>query len=264
VKAVLFLDGGTSKVPPSELRAVVRGAGIEVASGRGDFGIVVGGDGRFSRYGRTEDIPLLFVGVRTKGATGSRAHLAQVDYWELPEALTKIRAGRYSVVKHKRLEVLKNERPVGEVFTDTYLQRGGESTCIRYRVEVSGRGAKISEAAVGDGVVVTTKSGSTGYYSYVDRIKGEQMDPSAFATLGEDEIGICHISPTYTEREGTGAHPLRYRVPWGSKIDLSLFRKADARLYGVSTVHEGLRVELGDKISVVPGKKTTNVVSLDG
>jgi hypothetical protein len=261
MRAKMLLDGGSSKVSPSELKAVIRGAGIEVSEGRADFGVVVGGDGKFSRYGRTENIPLLFVGVRSKGAKGSKAFLAETVFDELPEALELVHAGKYEIAEHRRLAVLKNGRSLGEVFTDVYLERGSESTCLRYNVRVSG-GVQIEEAAVGDGVVVTTMAGSTGYYSYLDRIKGDWMDPTAFARIRKDEVGISHVTPTYTERHGSERHPLRYTVPWGSRIELSLFRRADARLYGLTDSRAGVKVSLEDKVAVVPGRMATKVISL--
>lgn len=263
MKARMLLDGGSPKVPPSKLREIIRSARLEVTEGKADFGVVVGGDGRFSWYGRSEDIPLLFVGMRAEGATGSKAHLARVSFDELQEALRRIRRGEYSVEEQKRLAVLKNSRPLGEVFTDVYLQRGSESTCIRYNVQVSGKAPAIDEAAIGDGVVVSTAAGASGYYSYPDRIKGEWMDPDAFARIGEGRVGVCHLSPTFTERTGSREHPLRYTVPWGSRIDISLFRKADARLYGVSNSRGGVPVALEDVVTVGPGKKTTKIVSLN-
>ncbi len=262
MKAKMLLDGGTPKVSPAELRKLIENAGIQVGDSGTDFGVVVGGDGKFSRYGRTEDIPLLFVGVRSKGVTGSKAYLAQTTLKELPKALVRIRDGDYKVDGYRRLKVLKNGRSLGEVFTDVYLQRGAESTCIRYKVSVTGAGVDINEAAIGDGVVVTTRAGSTGYYSYPDRIMGEWMDPSGFSTVDRNSIGICHVTPTYTERVGSDRHPLRYVVPWGSRIELSLFRTADARIYGTTDSRSGVRMFLDDKVTVVPGKNATKVILL--
>ena len=262
MKVKLLLDGGAPKVPPARLREIVLDAGMRVTNGGADFGIVVGGDGRFSRYGRSEDIPLLFVGVRSKGVTGSKAHLAQTTLDDLPSALRRIREGRYEVLEHRRLGILLNGRRIGDAFTDVYLQRGSESTCIRYNINVLGPGVSIQEAAIGDGVVVATQAGATGYYSYPDRIRGEWMDPAAFASIGKDEVGICHVSPTFTERKGSTQHPLRYQVPWGSKIELSLFRKADARLYGATDGHGGVRVRLGDTVTVVSGRSAALTISL--
>lgn len=262
MKVKLLLDGGTPKVPPNELGKLVRDSGLQLDGNKPDFGIVVGGDGVFSRYGRTEDIPLLLVGVRKRGAAGSKAHLAQTTYDALPDALAKIKGGRYSVVEHRRLGVLKNGRSLGEVFTDVYLQRGSDGGCIRYRLQVSGHGVAIEEAAIADGVIVTTPAGASGYYSYPDRIKGDDMDPDAFASLEKDQVGICHVNPTFTERRGMAEHPLRYAVPWGSKVTLSLFRKADARLYGTTDRRSGVRIRQGDKVTVVPGKKPTRLITL--
>lgn len=261
MKARLLVDGGTPKVPPSELVRIVSRAGIEAADYEADFGIVVGGDGRFSYYGRTEDIPLLFVGVRSRGAAGSKAFLAQTTFNELPKALRRIAGGDYGVDVHPRLAVHVNGKPVGEVFTDVYLQRGGDSNCIRYRVRVRGGRLDFEEAAIGDGVVVATRAGATGYYSYPDRVRGAWMEPTAFSTIRKGEIGVCHITPTFTERPGKKKHPLRYTVPWGTTIEVSLFREADARLYGVSDEREGISVGLHDRITVVPGEGTTKVIS---
>jgi hypothetical protein len=260
LKVKLLLDGGAPKVPPEELKKVIAEAGMDVGEKDADFGLVVGGDGRFSLYGRTEDIPLLFVGVRAKGASGSKAHLAHTTFDRLSHALKKIRAGEFAIEKHKRLGVFKNGIDLGEVFTDVYLQRGSEGGCIRYKVRITGLGVGIDEAAIADGVVISTSAGATGYYSYPDRIRGSWMDPSAFARIGKGKVGVCHINPTFTEREGTDKHPLRYVVQWGSRIELSLFRDADARLYGTTEGSSGVKVSLGDVIAVVPGKKTTNVM----
>ena len=262
MKAKMLLGGGAPKVPPVELRKAIQKAGIEVSEGKADFGIVVGGDGRFSRYGRTESVPLLFVGMRSKDITGSRAYLAQTTFDELPSALERVRAGDYSVDDHPRLAVLKNGRALGEVFTDVYLQRGSESTCIRYNLRVTGEQVRFNEAAIGDGVVVSTRAGATGYYSYPDRIRGERMDPTAFADIKKDEVGVCHVCPTYTQRSGLRSHPLRYTLPWECSLKLSLFRKADARLYGTTDSRAGIKVALKDEIAIRPGKQATKVITL--
>jgi len=258
----MLLDSGTPKVPPEELGRLLEEAGMEVTRGRADLGLVVGGDGRFSRYGRTEDIPLLFVGMRSKGVAGSKAQLARIEFDHLTRALKRIGGRDYSIDEYGRLAVLLNGRSIGEVFTDAYLQRGSDSTCIRYRVKVSGHGETIEEAAIGDGVVISTSAGSTGYYSYPDRIRGDYVDPGGFASIEKNEVGICHIAPTYTERTGADLHPLRYTVPWGSRISLSLFREADARIYGTTDDRAGVRISMGDEVVVRPGKKKTRIISL--
>jgi len=258
----MLLDGGRPKVDSDELKGVIEKAGMTVGGKQADIGVVVGGDGIFSMYGRSEEIPLLFVGVKSRGAIGSKAYMAAAYLNELPDALLSIAEGRSTVEEHGRLEVLKNGKHLGEVFTDVYLQRGAESDCIRYRIKVISNGTVIEEAAIGDGVVVTTSAGSTGYYSYPDKADGKEMRVDAYSTVRRDEIGICHITPTYTERSGTGGHPFRYAVPWNSRVELWISRPADARLYGATAGRKGVKIRMGDKIVIVPSKSTTKVIVL--
>jgi len=262
VKVKMLLDDGRPKVDPEELKEVIEKAGMTVGDRKADIGVVVGGDGIFSMFGRNEEMPLLFVGVRSRGATGSKAYMAAAYFDELPAALEAVAAGRFTVEEHGRLEVLKNGKHLGEVFTDVYLQRGAESNCIRYRLKVTSKDTAIEEAAIGDGVVVTTSAGSTGYYSYPDKVDGTEMRVDAYSTVERDEIGICHITPTYTERSGTGGHPFRYTVPWDSKIELWISRNADARLYGATAGQKGVKIGIHDRIKVIPSRNATKVIVL--
>jgi NAD+ kinase len=261
LKARILLDRDKPKVAEDALRKVVQEAGLKVDGRKSDIGVVVGGDGVFSRFGRTESIPLLFVGVRSRAATGSKAYLAAAYFDELPEVLAEVDAGRFTVKEYKRLKVEKNSVGLGEVFTDVYLQRGADSNCIRYKVKVNGE-AQIEDSAIGDGVVISTSAGSTGYYSYPDKIKGERLEAGGHSSIGDDQVGICHVVPTYTERSGSSSHPLRYTVPWGSRIEVSMTRRADARLYGVGEGRGGMKVKVGDKIVISPSAGTTKVVVL--
>lgn len=262
MRAKIILDGWRPKVGYAEVTRVVRKAGVIVTNRRPDIGVVVGGDGVFSRVGSLESIPLLFVGNRSASATGSKAYLAAVQFDELGAALRQVEAGRYRIEESRRLEVLKNGRRAGVVFTDVYMQRGADSNCIRYRTRVTGKGVDIEEAVIGDGVVVTTAAGSTGYFSYPDRIRGGELDPTGHAEIKTDEVGICHILPTYIERAGGGERPIRYTVPWGSRVELSITRPADARLYGLAGSRLGTKVSLGDVVAVLPSPETTKVISL--
>jgi hypothetical protein len=262
LKAKLLLDEGRPKVEEHDLKEVVEKAGMKVDGHKADIGIVVGGDGIFSYYGRIETVPLLFVGVRSKTATGSKAYLAETYFDELHEALSSVVKGSYQIQEYRRLDVLVSGRHCGEVFTDVYLQRGAESNCLRYRVKVDGRGTTIDESAIGDGIVVTTSAGASGYYSYPDKIQGGMIRSMEHTSIGLDEIGLCHIVPTFATRRDTSESPLRYNVPWGSAIELAITRPADARLYGVGSDREGIKVKMRDKITIRSSDSTTKVVSL--
>ncbi len=262
MRATVLLDRERPKVSVEEVRDVLRRAGLKFSTETPDIGLVIGGDGVFSYYGRMQNIPLLFVGVRSAQATGSKAFLAETYFDELENALIGIRDGRYAVVRHKRLEVRKNGRKLGEVFTDVYLQRGIESNGLRYRVEVSG-GQSFGESAIGDGVAICTRAGSTGYYSYPDKIKtGDWLESSRYTIIGDDEVGVCHIVPTFTSRDGSSLQPLRYTVPWESRVTVRLVREADARLYGVTEDRRGVGVGAKDLVTVMPSAGTTRLIKL--
>lgn len=261
--AIILLDRERPKVPYKEVKRLLESSGLRVVTNKPDFGIVVGGDGLFSFYGRSENMPLLFVGVRSSSLTESKAHLAATYMEELPSSVNMILEGRYTILSFPRLDVKLNGRKVGSVFTDAYIQRGAESNCIRYMVEIENSRLLIKEYAIGDGFVVCTRAGSTGYFSYLDKIKsGDNLEPDKFTLIGEDEIGLCHIVPTYTEREEQKVHPLRYTVPINTRIKIRLMREADARLYGVVKTRSGIKIGLKDRIEIEKSNKVTKVIKL--
>jgi len=264
LKATVLVDSERPKVSESEVVSILKKSGIDHSAVNPAFGVVVGGDGLFSYQGRQLGIPLLFVGTKSRRPTDSKARLAEVYLTGLEAALREVKAGRYTVIKHKRLEVSISEDEFrGEIFTDVSLEKGADSNCIRYTVNVQGKGVDFTDAAVSNGIVITTGAGSTGYYSYLDKLdEGDRLEPEKFTVIGQDEVGVCHIAPTYTSRENTSLHPLRYTVPWGSKFKISLMRDADARLFGVTRSRRGLRITTKDTVEIGPSKNTTNVIQL--
>jgi len=264
LKATVLVDSERPKVSEGEVVSVLKKLGMEYSATSPSFGVVVGGDGLFSHQGRQLSIPLLFVGTKSRRPTDSKARLAEVYLTGLEAALRDVKAGRYTVVKHRRLEVsISGGAFKGEIFTDVSLEKGADSNCIRYALEVRGKGAEFTDSAVSNGIVITTAAGSTGYYSYLDKLdRGDRLEPEKYTVIGEDKVGVCHIAPVYTSRDGTSRHPLRYAVPWGSKFRMSLMRDADAHLFGVTRSRKGLRITTEDTVEVGPSKNSTNVIRL--
>ncbi len=263
LRVSVLTDPDRPKVRPQEIVRTVKEAGLEFAPKDADIAIVIGGDGVFSYFGRLTSIPLLFVGVRSRKATGSKAYLAAVNLDELGSALEKIKRGRYEVKKFKRLEVLLNKRKLADVFTDITLERGADSNCLRYKLVARGKDFGFTDFAIANGVIVCTSAGSTGYFSYLDKLRqGDRFEPNVSSTMKPDQIGICYIIPTYTERDNSSIHPLRYRIPWESEVKIQLTRDADARLYGITRSQRGIRVGTEDVVHVRPSSNTTQVVKL--
>jgi hypothetical protein len=266
LRASILIDPERPKVKRTEVLRMIRDAGIEVTQREPDIGVVVGGDGIFSDYGRLFSIPLLFVGVRSAETTASKGYLAAVHFDRLSEALEAIKRKRYSVVEYRRLQVAINGVARGEVFTDVYLEKGADSNCLRYYLDVKGEdgGVSFTDSAIANGVIICTSAGSTGYYSYVDKLRrGDRLEPGRYTLIDRNEVGVCHIAPVLTARdEDTGYAPLRYTVPWGSSFRIRLTRDADARLFGIVRSRKGIRVRAGDHIDVSPSAKTTRVIKL--
>jgi len=264
MKAAVLVDSERPKVSESEVISILKKSGIEHSAVDPAFGVVVGGDGLFSYQGRQLGIPLLFVGTKSRRPTDSKARLAEVYLTGLEAALREVKAGRYAVIKHRRLEVsISGGEFRGEIFTDVSLEKGADSNCIRYTVNVRGKGVDFTDSAVSNGIVITTAAGSTGYYSYLDKLdQGDRLEPEKFTVIGQNEVGVCHIAPTYTSRESVSLHPLRYTVPWGSSFKISLMRDADAHLFGVTRSRRGLRITTRDTVEVGPSMNTTNVIRL--
>ncbi len=265
MRASVLVDPEKPKVRMEDIASMLEELGIEAVTTRPDFAVVVGGDGVFSYYGRIKSIPLLFVGVRSKTATGSKAYLAESYLDGLEHALREIRDGRYGVTEYKRLEVLLDGTKLGEVFTDVSLEKGAESNALRYKITAKGKEFSFTDFFISNGVAVCTRAGSTGYFSYLDKIRlGDWLEPQRSTVISDEEIGICHIVPTYSTREGTPAHPLRYTLPWESQVRVQLMREGDARLFGLSKSRGGIRVSTEDVVTIRPSVNTTRIIRLAG
>jgi hypothetical protein len=261
LKATVLIDPERPKAKKEDVLRMLTKAGIGISDRRPDFGVVVGGDGIFSHYGRLSSFPLLFVSVRSRETIASKGYLAEVNLDGLPAALDVIRRGDYDEVHYKKMSVSINGSEKGDVFTDVYLEKGADSNCLRYYLEARGGGASFKESAIANGVIICTSAGATGYYSYVDKLQdGGSFEAERFTRIPLDEVGVCHIAPVYTKREGTNETPLRYTVPWGTKLRLTLTRDADGHLFGLT--RKGIRVRIGDYIDLGPSRGKTTVLKL--
>src|SRR5438477_7422141 len=145
LKATVLIDSERPKVSESEVVSILKKLGIQHSVASPSFGVVVGGDGLFSHQGRQLGIPLLFVGTKSRRPTDSKARLAEVYLTALEAALREVKRGRFTVVKHRRLRVsISRGTFEGEIFTDVSLEKGADSNCIRYALEVRGKGAEFT------------------------------------------------------------------------------------------------------------------------
>lgn len=125
-----------------------------------DFTIVFGGDGTLLKTARMTDaksLPVLSVN------TGTLGYLTEIKPHQLASALKKINAGQYVIDERTMLDVriYRKRRLIQRV------QALNEAVVRNLHVRLTGLTVKINEKVFdrikGDGVIVATPTGSTGY-----------------------------------------------------------------------------------------------------
>lgn len=266
INKILLLAESELQSTERSISKEIENAGIRIVKRNAEAAIVVGGDGTFGFYGSRNNLPLLFVGMGSHSELGSKGVLAELHLDKIAEAAKALKEGRYLIEEYNRLGVKVGGVKKGETFTDIYVQRGVESNALRYELDIQAGEKRISEFAISDGIIVTTSIGASGYFSYPDKIvSGKMFDEKRFTVINRDEIGICHILPTYLRRESKtkrGLQPFRYTVPMYSKILIKLRREAHARLYGIGHSRKGINAPANMEIEISAERSHTKRIKL--
>lgn len=261
MKFGIYVHPKRPKIPVEQIVKKLQHAGVTYSPNDPDVAVVVGGDGTFGYYGRTLELPLLFVGVHERGILGSKAKLAEVMFDKLEGALCDIKEGKYELTERRMIRVSFKGQSV-DVLTDVYLERGLFSGCMRYTVSVAENERTFTEYAIGNGVIFSTAFGSRGYFSYPDRL----TESTKGTEVHEDRIGVCHILPILLIRETnnrcrTRQNP-RYDVLFQSKIQITLSRDTNTRLYGTTMHSGGVAVKYGDPVAISGSKRKASILKL--
>ena len=272
MKYRIYVHRSRPKVTPKEITKIFKDIGISPSSRDPDIAIIVGGDGTFGYFDRKLEIPMIFVGVMDPNPIGSRASLAEIFLDQLRHGITKIEEGKYNIEKRGLISVDCSGRSE-DVFTDVYLERGNFGGCLRYSVSVNTRKNKHNEFgftdyAIGNGVIICTATGSSGYYSYPQRIMSRAI-PSHKSQFTNNKLGICHITPYSLSRVKKGNKFSKYRklevqytIPLQSVIELNLLRPGKALLYGLSQDSTGIKICKDDTISIQSSSRIARVIKL--
>jgi NAD+ kinase len=202
---------------------------------------------------------------------GSKARLAEINIQDLKESIAKLQKSKFYVEERKLLRVTFNKIR-SMAFTDIYLERGDFGGCLRYSLTVKNMDKNeknFSDYCIGNGVVISTSIGATGYFSYPQRLllKGAKKD----FTFANDRIGICHINPYFFERRfWRSNHPrdddtpprIQYTVPFGSVIKINLERPNKAFLYGISETSKGRVISSKMTVYVSASNRAAKIIRL--
>ena len=276
MKFKIFVHPLRRKVQIEKIQKILKSLDLQISDTDPDIELVIGGDGTFSYYGKKLSIPMLFIGVPTDEILGSKGRLAEISLQNLTRTLRSIVKGNYVVTEKRMLDVRYGTLPVISVLTDVYLERGLFSGCIRYSISVTNkRTSKIdrvyskpifTDFIIGNGVIISTSFGSSGYYSYLDRIREPKKKPMEL--FDDNKLGICHILPNFAVRrlkdkvKYKEIIPIRYTVPASSTIEMTVIREANIRLYGTTIHPKGIKITNNKPITVTSSKKTAKIIHL--
>ncbi|MBO4399974.1 MAG: NAD(+)/NADH kinase [Lachnospiraceae bacterium] len=123
-----------------------------------DCAVILGGDGTFLRAAKV----LLPYGIPVMGINlGHLGFLTAAEYQDAEKAVEKLVSGEYVIENRSLLTTSFEGSPCGTLaLNDVVIARSGFSRLIRLRLSVNGQEV---ENYQGDGVILATPSGSTGY-----------------------------------------------------------------------------------------------------
>ncbi len=213
-----------------------------------DLVIVLGGDGSLLSVAR-EAAPL---GVPVLGvAMGGFGFLAETQFDVLCEGLDALLKNDFVVERRalRRVRLLRDEESVFEslALNDAVMQRDIEAPLATVAVFVNDEHVASYE---GDGLIVATATGSTGYSLSVG---GPIVDPALPATV------IVPISPhTLVQRPIVVAEDAEVRVTAGARD----VQRANLRLSVDGQIRQ--KVAVGDTVLVAQSEHSVKLVRLDG
>lgn len=180
-----------------------------------DVYITVGGDGTILLTLEHTERPVLAVNA------GGVGFLTEVEPKYAPAAIERIIEGDYEVEERDRLAAYLGKDRLQDAINEVTIQTAKIAKLIKFRVAVDG---EVVDTIRGDGVIVSTTTGSTGYAMSVG---GPIIHPRVAATL------IAPIAPFRL-----AARPLV--IPYDSQVDVTLLeRKSGKDDIGAKVVIDG-------------------------
>jgi len=211
-----------------------------------DLLISMGGDGTFlatARVGAPSGKPILGINL------GGFGFLASIPGAKMIEGLAAVMAGRFEVSDRMMLEstVFREGEEVGSflALNDIVVGKGAFSRLFRLKTSISGE--PVSDFP-GDGMIVSTATGSTGYSLAAG---GPVVDP---------EVPAIMLTPIC-------AHALSARtlvVPADREITIDLPHPRGEEVRLTADGQEGIALRAGDQVRVRRAPFCARVISLEG
>ncbi len=220
---------------------------IEVPAGM-ECAVVLGGDGTLLKAAqdmRECDIPLLGVNLGTLG------YLAEVEIGNIENALSKLLSGQYMIENRMMLSgraYLKDaDQEHHYALNDIVISRCGPMQVLQFDIYVNGQ---FLNGYSGDGMIVATPTGSTGYNMSAG---GPIVEPGASLLL------LTPICPHTLNNRSIILSPedeVRIEIPAGREKTV---QTVEANFDGAHKIV----LRTGDKIVIKRASRTTGILKLN-
>ena len=151
MKIAIFTVPETS---PDEVAALAEKLGYTIVATDPEMVASYGGDGTLMRAEHAwPGIPKIIL----RGSAVCKL----CSPFENEEVMARVARGTYSIEEFWKLEVTAKKKML-EAINDVTVHNGNPRHAIRYELSVNGR--RVGNQVIGDGIVVATPLGSTGYY----------------------------------------------------------------------------------------------------
>ena len=210
--------------------------------------VTLGGDGTILYAARAFEEPTLLP-VRTAGSAGLRTEL---DDDRLVEAVGAIEAGAYATTDHRKLAAYRDGEELRGSFgalNEVSLHHGSPLMAAVFAVRTRDGGREEFERVVGDGALVATPFGSTGYYR------------SVTGGTVQDGLGLAfnnvHAPADVPDQIGLSAEAaVEFEVVESTHASEAVLTRDNAP--------DPVELGVGEPVTVRYSDRTVSVVSVDG
>lgn len=178
-----------SRINPGEIERCLAANGFKIVNSDPDFVVCYGGDGTILLAERRfPQVPKLII----KKSKICRKYDYLVN--DFDDLILKIRDQEYVIVEEIKLEVeYENSRLIG--LNEIQIHSRLPIYAVRFSIKFDGRGF---DDLIGDGVIVVTPFGSTGYYKSTGGSKFERGIGISFNNIHNRVIGSVIVSEDST------------------------------------------------------------------
>ncbi len=220
----------------------------EYNKGQTDCLLVLGGDGTVLKAARDMmDVNIPLIGVNL----GSLGYMTEIETDTLEASLTKLLEDKYELEQRMMLEGCVTFRDGstsgGHCLNDIVISRNGSLQIMKFNIMVNGR--FLNEYS-GDGVIVTTPTGSTGYNLSAG---GPIVEPAA------KMIMLTPICPHTLNQRSIILSP-------EDVVEIDIPEGKEGQMQHMEVTFDGnqkIQVTTGDRIRVVQSDKVTEFVKIN-